>query len=129
MEKINGMNPGAETPDPLPQQRLRGIYPLRLKKLLSTLIVLALMAMVLAPTASARLVVTPHVNGRDRSTTVSWANSNWTQVRASLTVYYIAGTTLVTFDTHSSWQPFTARTQTVRIGITANSMHWGSHSP
>jgi len=94
----------------------------KLKKLFSTLIVLALMAMVIAPTASARLVITPNVNGSQRSTTASWAGSNWTQVRASMTVTMVSIVVVPgavnpphTHTTFSSWQPFTARTAWVHV--------------
>jgi len=79
----------------------------KLKKLFSVLIVVVLMAMVLAPLASARLVVTTGASGTLRRANASWSGSNWTLVQAEMHV--------TTFDKRqfvlrTSFQPFTATT-------------------
>jgi len=64
----------------------------KLKKLLSTLIVVVLMAMVLVPTATAGLAITPRSNGTGgRATTASMTNGQSNNVIAELRVHGGAG--------------------------------------
>jgi len=79
----------------------------KLKKLLSTLIVVVLIAMVLAPSASAWLNIVPGTNGTWRRTTATWQNSNWTQVRAETIVRYQGRD----FFSRTPFRPFTATTE------------------
>jgi len=100
----------------------------KLKKFFSTLFVLVLMAMVLVPAASARLVVTPGISGTERRTTAAWSGGNWTQVQAETRAYSPSSTSPTGYAIaigRTAFQPFIATTRFVETRNAFRISHLG----